>query len=259
MMEEKLKLSNPFYHIFFWLATSAVLILIFGRSWGSGLNAFFFISMLLPVVMGTSYFFNFILVPRFLLQKKYFFFGLYFFYMMVISLYLQMIVVFFSFFYLANLKYSEMGINSGDVIMLAVIMYLIVFVGSFWIMLQQLAERQKELELYREEEEKRKNAFLELLSNRQLVRIPYDNILYIESLSDYIQVHCSNRNPVASKEKISAIAEILPERFVRIHRSFVVNTSKVTSVTSNEVCINEIQLNIGRTYKKEAAQALKST
>jgi len=91
------------------------------------------------------------------------------------------------------------------------------------------------------------------------VRISYDDILYIESLSDYIQVHCSGRNLVASKEKIGAIAEILPERFVRIHRSFVVNTSKVTRVTANEVFVNEIQLNIGRTYKKEAAQALKTT
>lgn len=257
-MEKKLKLSNPFYHIFFWLATIILLTLVFGRSWGNGLKAFFFMSMLLPVVMGTSYFFNFYLVPNFLLKKKYFYFGLYSVYMVVVSLYLEMVLVFFSFIYLANMHFAEMGVDSGDVFLLALIMYLIVFVGSFWIMLQQLAERQKEIELYREEEEKRKTAFLELLSNRQLVRVPFDEITYIESLSDYITVHSSNRKGITSKEKISAIAEKLPGNFIRIHRSFIVNTEKVTRFTSNEVEVNGVEFNIGRTYKKEVAKILKT-
>jgi two-component system response regulator LytT len=252
------KISNPFYHVMFWLVVTAILTLIFGRSWGSGINSYFFVSMLLPVVMGTSYFFNYYLVPNFLLKKKYFFFALHLIYMVVISLYLQMIVIFFSLVYLANFNFSEMGLNSGDVIMLAVVMYLVVFVGSFLVMLQQLAERQKEIEYYRTEQKKRENAFLELLSNRQLVRIPYNEITYIESLSDYIKVHSDDGKRVTSKEKISKVAELLPEQFIRIHRSFIVNKEKVTRFNANEVELNGIQLNIGRSFKPQVLLHLKA-
>lgn len=255
----KLKISNPFYHVLFWLVVVGLLTIIFGRSWGSGLNAFYFISMLLPVVMGTSYFFNYYMVPYFLLKKKYFLFSLYFFDLIVISLYLQMVVVFFSFIYLANFSFSEMHLGTKDVKLLGIVMYLIVFVGSFLIMLQQLSERQKELLKLKEEKQKNEQAFLELKSNRKLVRISYDDILYIESLSDYIRVHSVRSGKITSKEKISAISEMLPERFVRIHRSFIINADKVSRVTASEVYLNDIQLNIGRTYKKEVAQALKAT
>ncbi len=254
----KLKISNPFYHVLFWLLVVSLLTFIFGRSWGSGLNAFYFISMMLPVVMGTSYFFNFYLVPYFLLKRKYFLFGLYFFNLIVISLYLQMVVIFFSFIYLANFSFSEMQFGTKDVKLLGIVMYLIVFMGSFLIMLQQLAERQKELELFRLEEEKRKNAFLELLSNRQLVRIPFSEISYIESLSDYVRVHTDKGQKVTSKQKISALTEILPADFIRIHRSFIVNKGKISRFNSNEVEINGVELNIGRTYKKEVVSLLKA-
>lgn len=255
----KSRIGNPYYHVIFWLVVATVLILIFGRSWGNGLHAFYFITMLLPVVMGTSYFFNYYLVPRFLLQQKYFWFSLYFFYTLVISLYLQMWVVILSYMYLANFNLQQLGPNSiDDIFSLALVMYLVIFVGSFLVMLQQLAERQKEIENFQQEKEKMKIQFLELTSNRQTVKIPYDDIIYIESLSDYIKVHAQNRKAVVSKEKISVMAEILPDRFVRIHRSFIINTHKISRHSSNDVELDGIQLNIGRSYKKTVLPLLKS-
>ncbi len=253
----KSKISNPLYHILFWIVATTILIMVFGRSWNNNLHAFYFTAMLLPVVMATSYYFNYYLVPYFLMKKKYFWFGLYFLYMLILSLYFQMIIVVFSFIYFAKFNLEEIGVNITDqIILLAFAMYAVVFAGSFLVMLQQLAERQKELERFRIEKEKAKNQVLELVSRRQLVRIPYNDILFIESLSDYIQVHCVKLGKVTSKEKISTIAEVLPQRFVRIHRSFVVNTDKVTKVTANEVYLNNVQLNIGRTYKKEVGNIL---
>ena len=254
----KLKISNPYYHILFWLVVVAVLTLVFGRSWGSGSRAFYFISLLLPVVMGTSYFFNYFLVPGYLLKQRYFWFFLYFFYTLVISLYLQMLVLTFSYIYLANFSWEVMDPNSTDTILLAFVMYLIVFVGSFIVMLQQLAERQRELEHFSKEREKMENPFLELVSSRQLVRIPYEDIIYIESLSDYIKVHSKTQDEITSKEKISVLAEELPEQFLRIHRSFIVNTTKITRFNANEVELNDIQLTIGRSFKKQVNPVLKS-
>ncbi len=231
--------------------------MIFGQSWGSGLQAFYFICLLLPVVMGTFYFFNFYLVPEFLLTKKFFWFGLYSFYTLIVSLYLQMLVLVFSYVYLANFSWEVMDTNATDTILLAFVMYAIVFLGSFLVMLQQLAERQREIDLFREEKEKADKQFLELLSNRQLVRIVYEDIIYIESLSEYIHIHTSNQGKITSKEKISALGEKLPGQFLRIHRSFIINTQKITRFSASEIELGSIQLNIGRSYKKEVSQKLK--
>ncbi len=254
----KIKLSNPYFHIVFWLVVVSILSLVFGRSWGSGRNALFFVIMQVPVVMATSYLFNLYLVPKFLFSQKYGWFALYFFYLLVGSLHLQMWVLVFSYMYLANFSLSEMSPNSTDVLLLAIVLYLIVFLGSFVVLLQQLADRQKTIERFAQEQQKLKNAFLEIMSNRQLVRIPYDEIIYIESLSDTIVVHTENMQEVSSKMKIGALGEKLPAYFMRIHRSFIVNSLKVTRFTANEVELNGIRLNIGRTYKKEVLPALKA-
>jgi len=214
--------------------------------------------MLLPVVIGTSYFFNYYLVSRVLLKKKYFWFGLYFFYTLVISLYLEMLVLTFSFMYLANFELDQMGPNSSDILLLAVVLYLVVFFGSFLLMVNQLFESHRQLEELRKEKKKMEKPFLELTSNRKLVRIPYENIIYIESLADYIKVHSTESGEIMSKEKISVLEEKLPEVFIRIHRSFIVNREKVTGFNNNEVELDTRILSIGRNFKKQAISKLKS-
>lgn len=254
---DKSKLGNPFFHVAFWIFVTFLLTVIFGHSWGNGLQAYYFISLLLPVLMGTSYFFNYFLVPRYLLKRKYFWFVLYFFYTLVISLYLEMIILTFSLIYLANFELEQMAANSRDTLLLAVVMYMVVFFGSFLLMVQQLYNSHRELEELKTEKKKMEKPFLELTSNRKLVRISYENIIYIESLADYIKVHSTQNGEVMSKEKISAIEEKLPDDFIRIHRSFIVNREKITSFNNNEVELNKIILSIGRSYKKQALQKLK--
>ena len=254
----KSKISNPYYHILFWLVVAIILSLFFGKSWRNGLQAFYFISMLLPVVMGTSYFFNYFLVPQFLLKRKYFWFALYFYYTVVISLYLEMLVLTFSFIYLANFEMAQMGPNSSDIILLAVVMYLVVFFSSFLLMVQQLFERNQELEVLKAEKKKMEKPFLELVSNRKTVQIPYESIIYIESLADYIKVHSIGQEEIISKEKISVLEQELPEFFVRIHRSFIVNRQNVIRFSNREVELGAANLSIGRSYKKQALLKLKS-
>jgi two-component system response regulator LytT len=256
-LNEKMKFrsSNPYYHLFYWALVIVVLTLVFGLSWGSNLAAFFFISMLLPIVLGTSYFFNYVLVPRYFMRRKYFRFGLYSFYMFVVSLYLETIVIMFAFIYLGNFNFRNLGPNAGDTVLLAVILYLLVFLGSLLLMARQVKEKQQLITRLIDEQEKREKAFLELISNRKTVKIPYEEILYIESLADYIQVNTDGEQ-VVSKEKISSLEERLPGTFLRIHRSFIINRDKIRSFTYNEVQIGETTLNIGRSYRKAIRQKL---
>lgn len=253
----KLKSVNPYYHILYWAFVLFILTLVFGLSWGNNSAAFYFVSMLLPIVLGTSYFFNYVLVPQFLLQKKRFKFGLYSFYTIVISLYLEMIVLVFSFVYLGHFSFDNLGPNVSDTLLLAVILYLLVFVGSLLLMARQIKEHQEEIQGLLEERERMKVVHLEIISKRKNTKIPYDDILYVESLVDYIQVNTTN-GTVVSKEKISKLVERLPDNFLRIHRSFIVNTNKIRTHTYNEVQVAEHSLTIGRSYRTEVKERLKN-
>ncbi len=251
----KFKTNNPYYHIAYWLILIFTLTLIFGRSWNEVTSAFLFVCLMLPIVLGTSYYFNYYLVPKFYIKKKYFKFGLYTFYTIIISLYLESIVLMFSLVFLANFEMSNISPNAQDTILLSVMMYLLVILGSVLLMAKQIQENKATIAALEAENKNLQRSFLEIISNRKKVKIPYEDIIYIESLNDHIAIHTQN-STIKSNEKISHMAEMLPGTFLRIHRSFIINKEKVTSYTYNEVHLPNEQLNIGRSYKKEAKTAL---
>lgn len=251
----KIKSSNPYYHIAYWAFLIIVLTLVFGRSWENNTSAFVFVCMLTPIILGTSYFFNYLLVPKFYLKKKYAKFGLYTLYTFIVSLYLETIVILFSFIYLADYRMDKLGPNAQDSILLAVMMYLLVILGSLLLMAKQIKENQETILSLQAEKEKLQRLFLEITSQRKKVKIPYDDILYIESLADYIKIHTKEKT-ITSKEKISSINDMLPETFIRIHRSFIINKEMITSFSYNSVNLGHTSLNIGRSYQKTTKEQL---
>lgn len=249
------KLKNPYYHIAYWIFVILVLTVVFGFSWGNNTAAFFFVCMLLPIVLGTSYFFNYVLVPKYYLTKKYAKFAFYTFCMAIISVYLEMIVLVISYVYLVNLSYENLSPNATQIVLLAVILYLLVFIGSFLLMMHQIIENRQVIQLLIDEKEKMKKSFLEIMSNRKIAKIPYDDIVYIESLSDYIKV-ITVKGQIMSKEKISNLASRLPDIFLRIHRSFIINTDRIKNISSDEVMVDDVLLTIGRSYRKAVKESL---
>ncbi len=70
-----------------------------------------------------------------------------------------------------------------------------------------------------------------LRADRKNLKIQLNDILFIESLKDYIKVVTNDRT-IVSKQSISSIEETLPKHeFLRIHRSFIVSRTKVDSFT----------------------------
>ncbi len=93
------------------------------------------------------------------------------------------------------------------------------------------------------------NDFLFFRVDRKMVEVVLEEILYIESLKDYIKIVQRNQKPLLVKQSISSLEIMLPEnRFVRIHRSFIVSINKLTAFTNHEIEINEVTIPIGRNY-----------
>ncbi|MGB3775398.1 MAG: LytTR family DNA-binding domain-containing protein, partial [Leeuwenhoekiella sp.] len=80
--------------------------------------------------------------------------------------------------------------------------------------------------------------FIFVKIDRQMVKITFDQILYIESLSDYLKI-CTLEKTYTVREKISTIEEKLPAlKFMRVHRSFMVSLSKIESYTHEQLIIH---------------------
>jgi DNA-binding LytR/AlgR family response regulator len=94
--------------------------------------------------------------------------------------------------------------------------------------------------------------FVNIKSDRQIFKIYLADILYVESLDDYVKVHLPDK-AIVTRENISTLEERLPaEHFVRIHRSFIVNLHKIGSVSAEGIKIENKELPFGRVFKKAA-------
>ncbi|MEM0991381.1 MAG: response regulator transcription factor [Bacteroidota bacterium] len=90
--------------------------------------------------------------------------------------------------------------------------------------------------------------FIFIRKDRKQVKLFLSNILYIESLKDYIQIHQIDQKHTI-KHSLTQFAQLLDERFLRIHRSFIVNTNQVTAYTKRDVEIGSLELPIGLNYR----------
>src|SRR5690606_25692911 len=99
--------------------------------------------------------------------------------------------------------------------------------------------------------------YLTVRVNRKMNKIHLNDIDYLESLGDYVKLFTSSASPMITKEKISSLDDRLPESFLRIHRSFIVNIDKIQSFTREEIMLNNnTNLPISRTYKKSVLEVL---
>lgn len=87
-------------------------------------------------------------------------------------------------------------------------------------------------------------------SEYQLVKLSLGDILYIESLEDYIKIYTTNGRPVMTLMTMKAVLDKLPaERFARIHRSYIVSLSKVKSIINRKVTlVNDVELPVSNSY-----------
>jgi DNA-binding LytR/AlgR family response regulator len=85
----------------------------------------------------------------------------------------------------------------------------------------------------------------------KIVRINYRDILFIEGLSEYVQIHTENKK-IVTYISMQRINELLPsEYFFRVHKSYIVNLQKIDSIQGNMLNIQGKQITVSKTQKNE--------
>ncbi len=90
--------------------------------------------------------------------------------------------------------------------------------------------------------------------NREMKKVFLKDILYIESLKDYVRIK-TDKESLITYQRISYLEEKLPEdKFIRVHKSFIVAVDKIASLGSNTVKVREKEIPVGRNYKMNVSK-----
>jgi two-component system response regulator LytT len=246
------------YHIIFWVSISLLLVLVFGEVYQSYVLSFYFVTMLLPVAIATAYVFNYFLVPHYLIKRRYLRFALYVTYLFIGSSYLEMWVMTGSLVLLADLNYSALSPVVTNVFILAIIIYFVVFLQAFVLLIRRTFQKDRQHQALKAEKAQYDRGFLTVWADRKKVNLPFDEISYLESMGDYVKITLDSTDTVITRERIKHLEQLLPDQFLRIHRSYIINRHKIEQFSKSEVLLNDQTLPISRTYKQRVYQKLSS-
>ncbi|WP_179338687.1 LytR/AlgR family response regulator transcription factor [Winogradskyella ludwigii] len=92
--------------------------------------------------------------------------------------------------------------------------------------------------------------FIFVKSEYENVKIDIKSIIHIQGLKDYLKIYSEGSKPILTLMSFKDIQSKLPEHiFIRVHRSYIVNVNKITSIQKNRVIINDERIPIGESYK----------
>jgi DNA-binding LytR/AlgR family response regulator len=93
--------------------------------------------------------------------------------------------------------------------------------------------------------------FLFIKSEYKLLRINFGDIKYIEGMNEYIKIHLISSKPVMTLLSMKSIEEQLPQdKFMRVHRSYIVNLSKISVIERNRIVFDEkVYIPVSDQYK----------
>jgi DNA-binding LytR/AlgR family response regulator len=94
--------------------------------------------------------------------------------------------------------------------------------------------------------------FLFVRAEYSLVKIALSEILYFETMDDYIKIHLKDKKPILTLLSMKKMLERLPKnQFVRVHRSYIVPIEKISSVRGKSLFLGTQEIPIGESYKKD--------
>ena len=108
------------------------------------------------------------------------------------------------------------------------------------------------------EKQSKESQFYFIKDGSQFHKIALDDICYIEGMKDYVKIHTLD-NSYIQHQTMKNMEEILPpNKFMRVHRSYIINFTKIKSYYASELVIDEKKIPVGQVYKTAVTDLLDS-
>jgi DNA-binding LytR/AlgR family response regulator len=103
-----------------------------------------------------------------------------------------------------------------------------------------------------------KRDYIFIHSEYSLVKVKFDEILYIEGLKDYIKIYSvGSSRPLLTRMSMKAVEDLLPQGdFIRVHKSFIISMDKVISIRKNRIRIASMEVPISSYYRENLKHIL---
>jgi DNA-binding LytR/AlgR family response regulator len=111
--------------------------------------------------------------------------------------------------------------------------------------------------VHKNQPEANAEAFIYFRADRKMIKVLLKDILYIESMKDYIKVFTKNNGAIITKQSMTSVEAMLPEdHFIRIHRSYIVSLSNIKSFTHEVIEVEKKEIPIGKLFRNNVLRML---
>lgn len=113
--------------------------------------------------------------------------------------------------------------------------------------LQAVAKAKERIEAHHTPKELPNDIYIRTES--KILKISLKDLLYVEALADYVMLHTASNRYIAHSSMKGIEKKLTPKEFIRIHRSYIINTTKIDAIEDLSVLINKKHIPIGASYK----------
>ncbi|MGB5817849.1 MAG: LytTR family DNA-binding domain-containing protein [Saonia sp.] len=230
-------------HVLFWLGY----YILFGLIWVTDkgyFNSFYLEFVLLPIRILVVYVTIYFLLPTFLLKRDYFKFFLGYFLLLALGGLMQRFFI--------HLFYERILLNTTTHAFFDIMSMIraVVLINTTAL----LVLGAKLFQLWQIEHEKNRKSgggVLEIKSNRRIHLVPMEDILYIEGLGNYVTYYLNGNSKVTAYSSVKKALAALPENFVRVHKSYVVNKHHIKSYDTHNIEIQDQMVPRGKSVSED--------
>lgn len=227
-------------HVLFWILISFLYVLFFGHHNSNYLQTFFFVGLLMPVIIATTYFLNYHLVPNYLMKERYGYFALYFIYTLLAAVYVEMLVVILTFTILADSRITNMSPASINILFLLVALLMVVFLGMGIKMLLHWKKSSEDIQKLRVEKIQTELKFLKTQLHPHFLFNTLNNLYYLaleksdktpaailalSELLDYV-LHDARANFVTVEKELKQVENYIALEALRCEERLTINIHK---------------------------------
>lgn len=115
----------------------------------------------------------------------------------------------------------------------------------------------KDKESSPEPEEKADKDYIFVKADNKLVKVKFDEILFVEGLKDYVKIKCQDRR-IITLITMKHMNELLPDQnFLRVHRSYIINLNCIEAIEGSSFRIKDKLVPVGTSYRTSVFDLLK--